>query len=113
MAANQTMRSIDDFFNEVRLDVPEVGLPFVRKALLDSCRDFCKRTHIWKQMLTFSLGAMKSEYQVGIPERSFIQDIGYFGRIIPNSNPIKYSDRTRYKRSEEDMDEESPIWSEQ
>ena len=108
------MRSIDDFFNEVRLDVPEVGLPFVRKALMDSCRDFCKRTHIWKEIKIFSLGALRSEYKLAIHENSFIQDIGYVGRKIDNSSdPVKYSDRTRYKRSEEDMDEESPNWREQ
>lgn len=107
------MRNIDDFFNEVRLDVPEVGLPFVRKAILDSCRDFIKRTHIWKVTKIFSLGALKGEYHLGIPENTFIQDVGYVGKIIANtSNPVKYGDRTQNKRTEEDMDEESPGWRE-
>jgi len=108
------MRPIDDFFNEVRLDVPDVGLPFVRKAIIDACRDFIKRTHIWKEIKIFSLGANQSEYQIGIPENSFIQDVGYLGRIIENStNPVKYADRTRFKRTEQDLDLESPNWREQ
>ncbi len=107
------MIHIDEFFNEVRLDAPEVGLPFVRKAILDACRDFCKRTHIWKETKIFSLGSLKSEYQLAIPENTFVQDVGYVGRIIDGTNnPVKYSDRTKHKRTEEDMDYENPGWRE-
>lgn len=106
------MRSLDEFFPQVRLDVPGVALPIVRQAILDACRDFCKRTKVWNTIKIFSLSPNKSEYQIAIPENTFIQDITYLGRLISGSSPVKYDDRTRRKVTESDLDYESPNWRE-
>lgn len=109
---------LDDFFPEVRLDAPEVGLPIVRQAVRDAAREFCKRTHIWQETKTRSIDADKREYLVPLPEDTILQDITYFARRIENTglifggtrDPVKYADRTRNKLTEADLDHMSPGW---
>ena len=109
---------LDDFFPEVRLDAPSVGLPIVRQAVRDAAREFCKRTHIWQETKTRSISANKREYLIPLPEDTIVQDITYFARRIENTglqfggttDPVKYSDRTENKRTEADLDHEAPGW---
>lgn len=98
------MKSLDEFFPQVRMDCPQIALPIVRQAILDACREFCKKTKIWEEMKIFSLAPNKSEYKIALPENTNLQDITYLARLNTDTN--KYDDRTRFKVTENDMDYE-------
>lgn len=105
------MRSHDDFFRQVRLDVPTVGLPIVRQAIGDAIREFCKKSKIWQIQDKFiSLAANQREYKLALPENSRLQDVIAFARRIENRDPDIYADRIRFKLTKTDMDDQFPNW---
>ncbi len=104
------MTPLEDFYTEVRLDAPDVGVPIVELYLRNAAREFCKRTHIWQETVTRSLAAANVEYLVPLPENTILQDITYMARKVENTNPAKYSDKTEAKITQADMDWENPGW---
>lgn len=98
------MKSLDEFFSQVRLDCPMVALPILRQAILDTCREFCKKTKVWEQMKIFSIATDKSEYKLATPENTNLQDITYLARL--NTDTLKYDDRTKFRVTEHDLDYE-------
>jgi len=105
------MRSYDEFFRQVRLDVPTIGLPIVRQAIGDAIREFCKKTMIWQIQDKFlTLAPNQRDYKLALPENSRLQDVIAFARRIENRDPDIYADRYSFKMTKTDMDYISNNW---
>lgn len=104
------MKLLDEFFEHVRLDAPECGIPIVRHALRDAARDFCKRTNIWQKEVTRSIQNGKREYIIPLVEESILVEVIQMSRKIEGSNPVKYADRTKYKMTQQDLDYTHDSW---
>lgn len=100
------MKSLDEFFMGVRIDVPGIALEFMRDAIREAARDFCRRSHIWRVTRVFTLQPDVTEYRgLALPDNSEIVNVSYFGRKRENTtDPVKYDDLTKRKVTEDDLD---------